>query len=203
MVTLELVVQDLVQYAIEHRQQTGGAAAVIIGSLFSYQRTGRLPVGRLPWHYFRRLLRDLTDKYFGVARPRGVPGVVVDAPPQAVKRALRDRHYESVDLYSYEYEDEAWGLRRPSGARPHPMTGEPAPTETHPRGFRTENDECLIICHDEASRLERTGDHLAETMLTWELGRDVLAEDLQAVQLAYESVASERAAGVTIVPPEG
>lgn len=193
--------QPVLEYLVGNQEQTIAAAVAILGSLFNYQRTGRLPLGRMPWRYFRELLGDLGDQYFGVDRKKGVPGVVVDATPEQVMRQLRGRNYESTDLYSYEYTDEAWGLRRPSGTRPDPSTGEPAPTETHPRGFRTDDDRCLVICHDEASRFERPGAHLRETMLSWELGRDLVTDDLEALELAYEEVESEAATGVRVVAP--
>lgn len=202
MAALETILDSLVQYATENPEQTATAVAVILGALFNYRQTGNLPVGRLPWQYARRLVGDLGDKYFGVTRPRGVPGIVVDATPEEVQRGLRGRHYESTDLYSYEYEDEAWGLRRPSGLRPHPTTGQPTPMETHPRGFRTDDDRTLVTSHDEASRFERTGDHLAESMLSWERGRDIVSDDLSALSLSYESVDSEAAADVTVVAPQ-
>lgn len=200
---IESIGQDLLQYTVAHPEQAGTALLAVLGTLFNYRQTGNLPVGRLPWQYARRLVGDLGDKYFGVTRPRGVPAVVVDERPAAVMAALRGCHYESTDLYSYEQADEAWGLRRPSGTHPHPVTGEPTPMETHPRGFHTDDGRTLINCHDEASRFERTGDHLAESMLSWERGRDIIAEDLQALSLSYGAIESEAAANINVVPPGG
>lgn len=195
-------VQAIIAYLVEHPEQTAGAAGALAVTAFNYYKTGNVPIGRIPWRHLREMFGDLGDKYFGTDRPRGVPGIIVNAPPEEAMRALLGRHYENVDLYSYEYEDEAWGLRRPSGLRTHEKSGRKVPMETHPRGFRTDDDRTLVISHDEASRLGATGEHLAETMLSWERGRDIVSEDYDEEDIGYEEVESEADAGVTVVAPQ-
>lgn len=198
---VEPFIEYVLQYVTDRPEQSTAAVVGVLGVLFNYNKTGSIPIGRMPWRYAREMLRDLGDKYFGVKRPRGVPGVLVEAPPERVIKALRGQAYESTDLYSYEYENEAWGLRRPSGTQTHPVTAEPVPMENHPRGFETEDGKTLIVCHDEASRFERTGLHLAETMLSWDRGQDYIAEDLDEANLGYQRIESETAAGVEVVEP--
>lgn len=205
MVLLQLAVDQLVEYLMQwvnqRPEQTAGAVAAILGVLWNYRRTGAVPIGRMPWRYFRQLVGDLGDKYFGVTRPKGVPAIVVDTNPERVMAALREQDFESTDLYSYEYEDEAWGLRRPSGMFPHPVSGDEIPMELHPRGFLTDDGKCLINVHDEASRFERTGDHLTEVALSWERGREKLKTDLDDANLSYREIESEAAANIKVVPP--
>lgn len=202
MVSLTPFIQGIIAYLVEHPDQTAAAVAAVGGTVFNYRKTGNFPIGRLPWSYFRRLLDDLSDKYFGVRRPRGVPALHIPEPPERVKRKLRERHYESADVMGYDYEGEVWTLRRPSGLFQHPRTGEDIPMETHARGFRTEDDGTLVICHDEASRFEATGDHLSETVMSWPRGREYVVQDCEELGLGYEQLDSEAANPdlITVVP---
>jgi len=196
------VLAPLVEYAARHPTQVGAIVTALAGAATHYSKTGTLPIGRLPLRHLHDAARELGDQYFGRARPTGVPGIVVDAPPDAIEQALRERHYEGVDTYSYEYASEALTLRRPSDTRTHPKTGAAIPMETHPRGFRLEDGRTLIICHDEASRFEAPRAHVDEAILSWERGRDIVAEDIEAAQLSHTRIESERAAEVTVVAPE-
>lgn len=199
-VFVEQLAEFIAQWVSERPEQTTGAIVALLGVLFNYQRTGNIPLGRVPWRYFRQAVGDLGDQYFGVTRPKGVPAVVVDAPPERVLTKLRGG-FESTDLYSYEYEDEAWGLRRPAGMFPDPVTGDDIPMELHPRGFRTDDDKTLVNCHHEANRFERTGDHLTESVLSWERGRDLVTDDLDELNLSYRAIESEAEANVKVVAP--
>jgi hypothetical protein len=192
------IITRLTDYALSHPEQAATLIAALVGIGFNYQKTGTIPLGRLPWRHLRQSFRELGDSYFGVSRPRGVPGLMVDAMPFQIEQSLRQRHYESSDLFSYEYKGEVWNLRRPSGQRRHPKTGMLTPMETHPRGFDIDGDRTLIICHDEASRMEAQGPHLDESMMSWERGRDLLMVDLDGLGIEYEQIESEADAGITV-----
>lgn len=191
----------LLEYAVQHPEQIATVSTGLVAAAGHYRKTGKLPLGRLPLRRLRKAARELGDQYFGRARPKGVPGLLVDADPDAIKQSLRERHYEGADLYSYEYKNEALNLRRPSGTRTHPKTGDAVPMETHPRVFRLQDGRSLVICHDEASRFEATDAHLDEDLISWERGRDIVSEDFEAAQLTHDRVESERAADLTVVAP--
>ncbi|MDY6780217.1 MAG: hypothetical protein SV760_06690 [Halobacteria archaeon] len=192
--------RDVVRYVVSHPKQVAAIVVAVAGAVASYAKTGRVPIGRLPYRYLRRLLRDVGNTYFGKPRPTGVPAVVVDAPPDEVESAVRDRHYESGDLFSYEYAGEVWNLRRPEDPARNPETGAMTPMENHARAFRTADDRTLVLDHYEANRFEATEEHLDERgLFSWSKGRDILAEDLEAEQLSYETIASEADAKIEVV----
>jgi len=200
--TPERIIAQLVSIAVERPEQTAGVIGALATVLVHYRKTGSVPLGRLPWRSIKQSVRELGNQYFDRPRPKGVPALVVDAKPGDLEDKLRDEHFESVDLYSYEYKDEAWNLRRPEGTRSHPETGAPVAMELHPRGFLTSDGRTLLPAHDEASRFEAYGPHLNEVLLSWQRGRDGMVEVLDQLDVEYEEVESEQTADITVEPPE-
>jgi len=193
------VAAELLSFVLEHPEQVGPLLAAVGGIVLHYRTTGRIPIGRLPYRAVRQIARDLGDQYFGVRRPRGVPGVVVDVKLDELEAGLRSRHFESADIYSYEYAGEVLNVRRPSGTRPHPESGAEIPMELHVRAFATNDDRLLLLAHDEASRVEAWGEHMRETLLSWSRGQEDLIQDLDELGIEAEAVASERDAKIEVV----
>lgn len=189
----------LAEYALANPEQAFGAIGALGAATFHYSRTGRLPIGRLPWGAARDVLQELRDQYFEKPRPRGVPALVVDADVDALETALRDRHFEGAPA-SYDYAGEDLNLRRPAGTMPHPETGATVPMETHVRGFATTDDRLLCLTHHEASRYEATGEHLRPGLYSWERGRERLRGVLVETDLDATTVPSERESGVEVTP---
>lgn len=188
-------VQDPVtQYIVEHPEQSASIAAAFLATLFHYVKTGKLPIGRLPWKAAREILGELRREYFGKARKRGVPGQLVEAKPETVNNKLRDKHFEGVD-FSYEYTKQAWDLRRPAGVATHPDTGEDIPMELHVRAFETDLGNTMLLSHYEASRYEAPGEHLTPGLYSWSDGQAMMA----GVLPDSERIESEKDAGLTIV----
>lgn len=188
--------------ALSDNPELIGVLLAVIGALGHYAKTGKVPLGRLPWHYFRETLRDLRYAYFDYPRPRGVPAIITDDPVETVERRLREKHHVEGVPYSYYYNREVANLRRPSGRRRHPQTGEMVQMALHLRGFTLADGRTLWIAHDEPSRYEEQGLHLSETMLSWERGREMCAELFEAAGIAHDKIASERDADVTVVSPD-
>lgn len=203
MATLPPVVAQLLDgllaWILAHPEQTAALVLGFAGTATHYTRTGTLPIGRLPYRALRQTFRELGDQYFGRKRPRGVPGLVIETSADQLEHTLRSDHFESVDLYSYEYDGEVLNLRSPNGERPHPVIGQPVPMELHVRAFETADGSLFTLAHDEASRFEAWGDHVREALLSWERGRDGLQDVLDEASIDYEAVPSERQAGVEIV----
>lgn len=193
------VATELISLALERPEQIGPLLAALGGVVLHYRRTGRIPIGRLPFRAVREIARDLGDQYFGVRRPRGVPGVIVTVSVDELEDALRSRHFESTDLYSYEYAAEVLNLRRPADTHPHPESGAEIPMELHVRAFKTNDDRLLLLAHDEASRVEAWGDHMRETVLSWSRGQEQLLSTLDELGISAEAVESERDAEIEVV----
>jgi len=195
------LITEIIEFAVSHPELVGSLAAGLAGGGIYYAKTGRVPIGRLPYRSAREIWREISTQYAGKPRPQGVPGLVVHATLEEVEDALRQTaHFESVDLYSYEYSDEALNLRRPSGVREHPETGESTPTELHVRVFRTGTEGTVwAIAHDEASRFEAWGPHMREDLLTWRRGRDQTETVLGDVGIEFERRASEQTAEDIVV----
>src|SRR6056297_2003847 len=190
--------QPVLEYAINHPEQAAAIATGTVGAVAHYTKTGRIPLGRLPFRAGRDILQEVRAEYFGRPRPRGVPALVVDAKPADVEDALRDHHFEDTD-FDYQYAGEQWSLRRPEGEKPHPETGTPTPLELHPRGFETADGRTLVVAHLEASRYEAPGDHIRETLMSWDGGRGRMATVLRNdTDLEFEKIASERQAGIDV-----
>jgi len=192
---------NVLEYAASHPEQIATLLTGITGGVVHYLRTGRVPVGRLPYRAARDIWQELSTQYAGKPRPKGVPGLVVHATLEEVEDALRQTaHFESVDLYSYEYAGERLNLRRPSGVREHPETGESTPTELHVRVFQTSSEGTVwVIAHDEASRFEAWGPHMREALLSWRRGRDQTETVLGDVGIEFERRVSERGAEDVVV----
>lgn len=188
----------ILEYAAQHPEQVLGAVGAVGATAYHTVKTGSIPLGRLPWRAFRDVLGELRDRYYGKARPKGVPAVVVNAKPAEVKKTLRDRHFEGTQ-FAHEYEGERYNLRRPAGTDRHPDTGRPTPMEAHVRLFETGDGATLALAHREASRYEAQGVHYRGTMLSWPLGRAELLETLKDTALDYRQVASERDAEIEVV----
>jgi hypothetical protein len=200
--TFSTLLQSAVAYATQHPETSAALAAGLVTAVAHYRRTGRLPLGRLPLRELQQTWRRITDRYTRRSRPRGVPGVLVDAPPAEVATQLRAHHFEDIDTGSYEYEDEAWSFRRPEGLGEHPTSGADLPVELHPRGFRTDGGRTLVLAHMEASRLEAWQAHIAGTLLSWDRGRDRISKVLHDAGYSPTPVRSERGADVEVVPPQ-
>jgi len=191
--------EQLVQYVTENPRVVGGLVVGVVATAFNYWKTGNLPIGRLPFRYFRRMLRDFGNRYFGKPRPRGVPGIVVDAGPDELDKAFRPRHYEPAGLFSYQYDGEVLNLRRPDDFDPDPVTGEPVAMENHIRGFALDSGKTFLLAHYEANRFSETSDHFDAENFSWDTGAATTATDLDELGLEYERVDSEAASGVTVV----
>lgn len=194
------MIHTLIGPVAEHPELVAGLVTGLIAAGQHYLRTGRVPIGRLPYRAIREVLRELGDQYGARPRPSGVPGLVVRADLEHLERQLREADYESVDLYSYEYAGEVLNFRRPSGVSDHPETGTPTPTEVHVRVFDTDTEgELWCIAHEEASRFEAYGAHMREAMLDWGAGRDALETDLGTVGIESERRRNERLAGLSVI----
>jgi len=201
---LELLLDRLLEYAVANPEQAGTVITALLATTMHYARTGRVPLGRLPWRAAQDAWGELADEYFGRDRPRGVPGLVADTTVADLDTTLREASFfEGADDRSFEYEDEALNLRRPSGLRTHPETGERVPMELHVRAFKTEAGDLLLLSHDEASRSESWGAHIRGRLLSWTRGQDKMAGVLDDVGIDYHRVESERDAGITVEPPTG
>lgn len=191
--------EPLFQYVTENPEVVSGLVLGVVATAANYWKTGKFPIGRLPYRHLRHVLRDLRNSYFGKPRPRGVSGIVVNADPKKLNRALRLRHYEDADLFSYDYDGEVLNLRRPEDFDTDPVNGDPVAMETHIRGFKLDERGTFLLTHREANRFSDTSDHFDGENFSWERGAATAAEDLDALELEYERVNSEAAAGVTIV----
>jgi len=196
---IEQLVDSLLPYIVEHPERAAAVVVGVGGVLFSYVKTGKLPIGRIPYRHLRGIIKDLGDRYFGTQRPRGVPVVVADESPQTVKRALENRHYESADLASYEYEGELFNLRRPEGYATDPELGTDLLMENHPRLFACDNETTLLLTHYEPNRYFETKEHLADQGLTWTGGRDRVIADLEMTEIEYTEYENEANADLTVV----
>jgi hypothetical protein len=191
------VINPILEYAAQHPGQVAGAVATLGAAGFHTFKTGRIPLGRLPWRAARDIVQELREQYYGKPRPTGVAAVVVDAKPAAVKTALRDVHFEGVDL-SYDRQ-ELWDLRRPAGTKRHPETGREIPMELHVRAYETADGRTLLLAHYEASRYEAPGVHKRGEMVSWDVGQGMLASTLHSeTDLEHEKIASERDAGIEV-----
>jgi hypothetical protein len=198
--TPETLMAALLNWVVDNPEQAVTVLAAAVGVAFNYAKTGKIPIGRLPYRVLRETLRQYGDKYFGTGRPRTVPGIVVDATQDQIDAALRRRHFESGDLTSYEYEDEVLNLRRPRGWMADPDTGRDVPMETHVRTFDLDDGRVLLLTHDEANRYEATSAHLSPGLYSWTRGRDIVSADLDDASLPYDFVDSERDAGLVVEP---
>lgn len=199
----QALLSTLVDYAAQNPEQVATALGGLAAAAGHYGRTGRVPIGRLPFRAAQDAWGELADQYFGKSRPRGIPALVVNISVDDLDTTLRQQsHFEGADDRSYEYEGEVLNLRRPSGLRTHPDTGEAVPMELHVRAFQTEAGDLLLLPHDEASRSEAWGAHYRGRLLSWDRGRDELASVLDDLDIDYDTIESERAAGITVVPTE-
>jgi len=191
--------ESIGRYALAHPEQTIGLVFGTGGVGYNYAKTGKLPIGRLPYKHIREIIRELGDRYFARNRPRGVVCLVADTDPKTIKRALHERHYESSDLTSYEYEDELYNLRRPEGYATDPAHGGDVLMENHTRLFETNGGNTLLLTHYEPNRYAETTEHLANQGLSWENGRELIESDLESATITYREYQSETAADVTVV----
>jgi len=195
----QFLTNQIVEYAVQNPELVGGLLAGGFGVGTHYKRTGRIPLGRLPYKHFRELLRDFGNQYFATSRPRGVPVIVAKTDPTSLQRLLRNRHYESGDLVSYEYSDEKYNLRRPDGYATDPVHGGDVRMENHIRIFETDDGNSLCLAHYEPNRFSETTEHLKEQGMSWSDGRDQTEGDLQALDIEYETYESETDSDVTVV----
>lgn len=186
--------------AVMANDQAIAVVVAILAALAHYAKTGSLPLGRLPWRLFRRMLRDLRYQYFDRPRPTGVPGIITEEPPGEIDTLLRENHHWEGAPYSFYYEDEVENIRRPSGLRPNPETSEPEQMALHDRMFELADGRTLHLAHDEASRYEEQGLHLAEAMYSWERGQQLFADALDEAGITAEIIESEAGADVTVIP---
>lgn len=193
------MLDTIIDYAVQHPEQIGGLVTGLGATAVHYQRTGRLPIGRLPYRAARDVIAEIRAEHFGRKRPRGVPAIVVDAEPAAVEDVLREHHFEDTD-FDYKYEAEQWSLRRPEGESPHPETGVPTARELHPRAFETTDGRTLVLAHLEASRYEAMSAHTNGSMLSWPGGQGRMATVFRNdTDLDFETVESERSADIEVV----
>lgn len=193
-------IRQIVQAALERPEQTGALIGTVIAIAVNYSKTGSIPLGRLPYKHIRQGIRELREAYFGRSRPKGVPALLLTNTDLAeLEDQMRPRHYEDGSMFSKDYDSEVLNMRRPRGTVLNPETGDPVPMETHFRAFETSMGDLLVICHDEAHRFEATGEHLDAGLYSWDRGRDILQEDLDAVGMAYDKIESERSADITVV----
>jgi len=191
--------RTVIDALLSRPEQTTTVVVALVAGIFNYQKTGKIPLGRIPYKILRETIRDLGDQYFGTDRPYGVPGLITTAEQAKLDDALRTRHYESGDLSSYEYAGERLNLRRPSGTLRQPGSGDLIPMETHVRSFELDDGRRLLIAHDEANRFEATTDHVNETVMSWERGRRKVKADLDDADIDYQLIQSEANADVSVI----
>jgi len=191
------MLQALIEYAASNPEQTATAVTGLTGALAHWRKTGKLPIGRLPYRALRKTLKDLRHRYYRKPRPRGVPALLVDADPPSVGHTLRGQYFEYPPT-SFKYDAEAVNLRRPAGTKPGPTTGEPVPMELHARGFETTDGRTLLVTHLEASRYEAQGRHLDGTLTSYSEGREQLRRVLSDANLSPTTIESERSAEIEV-----
>ena len=192
--TPEQIITRLAEWAAENPQVIMAILASILGGGAHYRKTGKFPIGRLPFHLLRQAALEITTKYFRTGRPQNVPGFLVRADHETFDRRMRMRCFESGDLYSYEYEGEVLNLRKPDG-----FVNENTPAELHARTFDTDIDGWIfVLAHHEASRFEAWKDHIQENHYSWGRGHEKMEGHLQGAQFEYEAVESENKAGIKI-----
>lgn len=189
--------QQIIEILIGNREIAFAILSGLLGSLIHFRKTGRFPLGRLPLRALRQAWGGISAKYFTTARPREVPALLVDAEIDEIEAQLRNIHFESVDLYSYEYEGEVLNLRRPDGPN-EKLAGGPIPTELHVRFFKTADGRLLCLAHHEASRFEAWKAHIKETLFSWERGREKFSGVLSAAGIGHTKIASEKSAGIEV-----
>lgn len=202
MVTLPPELQGFLEWAVANPEQSVPVVAAFLMWLVGWKRTGKAPIGRLPWRYIRRTFRDLKYAYGDVPRPRGVPGIVTEATAEAIDETLREDHYFEGSPYGYYYDREVLTLRRPAGIETHPVTGDRVQMVLHTRAFGLSDGRTLWLTHREASRYEDQGAHLDESMLSWKDGQAGFSNALSGASIPHEHVASETEAGLSVVSPD-
>jgi hypothetical protein len=190
-----------VDYVTQHPEQAAALAVGLAGTAGHYLKTGTLPLGRLPYRALRDTLRQLGNQYARTDRPRRVPGLLVtDTTAADLEAALRETaHFESVDLYSYQYDGEVCNLRRPAGSVVDPSGHGTIPVELHVRAFETADGDLWLLAHREASRFEAWGAHIRETVFSWDAGRDQTEQLLADLGIGAERHRNEDRAGVEVV----
>jgi hypothetical protein len=53
-----MIPNAILEYAVSHPEQLGALLTGLAGSLVHYRRTGRVPIGRLPYRAARQVFRD-------------------------------------------------------------------------------------------------------------------------------------------------
>lgn len=198
---MQAILAALLEYASRHPEQSAAVVTGLAGALTHYRKTGKLPIGRLPYRALRQSVRDLRHRYGTKARPKGVPALVVDVEPSdggPLATTLRGRYFEGTS-FQYHYKGQVWGLRRPHGTEPDPQTGDAVPMELHVRAFRTVDDRALLVAHTEASRYEAQSLHLNGQLTSFDAGRDMMAKVLRGTDHDVQRIESERAAGIEVV----
>jgi len=168
----------------------------LIGALIHFRKTGRLPLGRLPFRALRRGWHELSSNYFTSPRPTGVTALLMQGDLTEIEKKLRNDHFESGDMYSFEYDGEVLNMRRASDFIER--DGEIIALELHLRLFETENNGYLCLAHDEASRLEEWGAHIRETDFSWDRGTDLMETACDDAHILYTRIESEDAVGVKV-----
>lgn len=182
-----------------HPDQASAAAAAAFAALVNYWKTGKLPLGRLPWRALKHTVRDVRYRYFDRPRPKGVPAIVADAGSDEIERLLRDDwHFEGVP-YSYYYTGEVFGLRRPAGTARHPDSGREIQMEMHVRGFDVVDGRTLILPHREASRYEAKKAHSASAALSWHDGVSTMSGVLSNAGIGHDHIDSEAEAEIVVL----
>lgn len=192
------MLDTIIQYAAQHPNQSLTAAGAIVATLTHYLKTGKFPIGRLPYRALRDILRQLRDRYYERPRPKGEPALVVETDVDTLDGILDDHHFEGAPA-SYQYQGEDLNRRRPAGTATHPKTGNEVDMETHARAFETvAGDKLFVLTHYEPNRYTETSNHLGSQMQTYPEGRDRLKQVLQETDVSFHDVESERAADVTV-----
>ncbi|MDT3434702.1 hypothetical protein [Haloarcula sp. 1CSR25-25] len=192
------MLQALTEYAATHPEQIAATVTGLGGALTHWKKTGKLPIGRLPYRSARQIAKDLRHRYFTKPRPQGVPALVVDCAPSTLAQTLRTQYFEYPPA-SYNYRSEDVNLRRPAGTAPSPTTGEPTPMEVHARGFETTDGRTLVVSHLEASRYESQGLHLDGSLTSYSNGRDRIRQVLSKAGPSQTAIESERSADIDVV----
>lgn len=198
-IIFEQVAPQVAEYVVSNPEQSLGLFVGLSGGVFHYQKTGKLPLGRLPYKHIRELLREFGDRHFKTSRPRGVRLIKTDIEPSTLNTKLRDRHYESGDLVSYQYDGEVYNLRRAGGYDTDTKSGKRVEMENHIRIFETEDGGSMLLSHYEPHRFSETSRHLKEHGMSWSDGIKRTKEDLNALQIEYTEYESESTSDVTVV----
>lgn len=124
---------------------------------------------KIPLESVQKVADKLQRKYATIPVPNAKGLLVNGNLDKFADTLLRHYHFESVDLYSYNYKDEVYNIRRPGG-----LDEENRQMALHIRAFDIEHSEYdyFILAHWEISRFYDWHAHYNSLHFSWSEGRE-------------------------------